>query len=262
MQGSLARWLRLFAALLACGAVMRPSAGQGEPAALASANAAAAAVLEASVKPKLPTAWLPAHGNECAGSGRRKGFCQGPRKVPMPYGEAAKLATGLGLGTVDAAGDLMIGPPRPDWVEAAGERRDETLLWPVEEGLVWRGLQEPQKVKHKIVHPRHKGVDIGAPEGSLIRAVKSGVVAYSDNGVHGYGNLLVAIHTDGSVAMYGHCKAIYVFPGQLIERGQVVAEVGHTGVARGSHLHFEYRERGQLKDPIPKFVPAARYPTQ
>jgi murein DD-endopeptidase MepM/ murein hydrolase activator NlpD len=173
--------------------------------------------------------------------------------VPAPYGADAEVAVRLGLGTVDAAGDLMVDVPRADWVDAAGPERDETLLWPVDEGTVWRGLQHAQRIQ-KRWHPSHKGVDIGAPEGSLIHAVKSGLVVYSDNGVHGYGNLLVTVHPDASVALYGHCRAIYVFPGQHVAQGQVVGEVGQTGIARGAHLHFEYRERGKLRDPLLRFA--------
>lgn len=231
---------------------MRPSAGHTEPQAAAT-RATTAAVAQTPGLVALPTDWLPAHGRECASSGRGKGFCQGPRRVPAPHGADAELAKHLGLGTPDTAGDLMVDTPKPKWVEAAGPDRNETLLWPVAEGMVWRGLQKAQRTK-KHSRPSHKGVDIGAPEGSLIRAIKSGIVAYSDNGVRGYGNLLVTVHPDGSVALYGHCRAIYVFPGQHVAQGQVVGEVGHTGIARGTHLHLEYRERGRLKDPLLRFT--------
>ena len=250
-------------ALLACGLAVWAGHARSEPAALAGANVQhqAAATRTAAVtvaqtpEAALPTRWLPGHGRECARSGRGKGYCQGPRKVPLPHGAEADLAARLGLGTRDVAGDLLVDAPKPEWTEAAGPDRREALLWPVDEGEVWRGLQQKRSRKNKR-GPRHshKGVDIGAPEGSLIRAVKSGLVAYSDNGVRGYGNLLVTLHPDGSVAVYGHCRAIYVFPGQHVARGQIVGEVGHTGVARGSHLHFEYREHGKLRDPLPRFA--------
>jgi len=173
--------------------------------------------------------------------------------VPRPQGEEAELARSLGLGTLEAAGDLLFEAPKREWIDAARSDAEETLLFPVADGEVWRGLQKARRTKSGF-HPKHKGVDIGATEGSPILAVKSGIVAYSDNGVHGYGNLLVTVHGDGSVAVYGHCRAVYVFPGQHVAQGQIVGEVGHTGVARGTHLHFEYRENGKLRDPIPRFT--------
>ncbi|MDH5675721.1 MAG: M23 family metallopeptidase [Myxococcales bacterium] len=199
----------------------------------------------------MPNRWLPSKGRECIRKGRHRGFCQGPRRVPEPHGAAAELAEKLGLGTRKAAGSLLISPPKPEWVEAAGPGREESLLWPVAGGKLWRGFGRVTRGAKRA--RRHKGVDIGAPDGTLLRASKSGVVAYSDNGVRGYGNLLITIHGDGSVAFYAHCRSIYVFPGQRIERGQIVGEVGHTGIARGSHLHYEYRERGRLRDPMRYF---------
>jgi murein DD-endopeptidase MepM/ murein hydrolase activator NlpD len=102
-------------------------------------------------------------------------------------------------------------------------------------------------------HRQHKGLDIAAPQGSPIRAIKSGIVAYSDNAVPGYGNLLVSVHADGSVAFYGHCQSIFVFAGESIAQGQIVGAVGQTGRATGPHLHFEYRTRGKLRNPLPMF---------
>jgi murein DD-endopeptidase MepM/ murein hydrolase activator NlpD len=72
---------------------------------------------------------------------------------------------------------------------------------------------------------------------------------YSDNGISGYGNLVMVVHPDATVALYGHCRATYVFPGQRVQRGQVIAEVGQTGYANGPHLHLEYRVAGRPRDP-------------
>jgi murein DD-endopeptidase MepM/ murein hydrolase activator NlpD len=196
---------------------------------------------------------MPSHGRECATSGKYKNFCQGPRRVPKPYGPDGARGEQLGLGTLETAGDLLYRKPHPEWVQAAGADHGEKLKWPVDAGLLWRGLEAPKRTPTKF-HPRHKGLDIGAPEGSQIHAVKSGLVAYSDNEVHGYGNLLMIVHADGSVALYGHCRSIFVFPGQRVTQGQVVAEVGHTGIARGVHLHFEYRVNGFIKNPLKYFA--------
>jgi murein DD-endopeptidase MepM/ murein hydrolase activator NlpD len=199
--------------------------------------------------------WLPSHGRECSKNNKGakgKWFCQGPRKVPRPVGADAKRAEQLGLGTQRAAGDLLFHGPTPEWTRAAGPDKNELLLWPVAEGKMWRGLENARRTANAF-KPRHKGLDIGAAQGTPIRATKSGIVAYADNGLHGYGNLLITVHGDGSTAFYGHCRSIYVFPGQLVRQGQIVAEVGATGVARGSHLHFEYRIGGRIRNPLKYF---------
>jgi murein DD-endopeptidase MepM/ murein hydrolase activator NlpD len=208
-----------------------------------------------------PTRWLPANGLECIKHGRLRGFCEGPRRVPEPHGPAAQQAARLGMGQRNAAARLLIGGPPARWVTAAEPARSDKWAYPVENSRLLRGLGNvtrlsknkqgggPRSTRRKP----HAGLDIGAAEGAPIRAAQSGVVVYSDNRISGYGNLVMVVHRDASVALYGHCRATYVFPGQQVERGQIIAEVGHTGYARGSHLHFEYRVDGRPKDPTKLF---------
>lgn len=199
---------------------------------------------------QLPAKWAPSNGRECGKHGRGRPYCEGPRKVPLPFGTDAQRATQLGLGAVKTVSHLLLSAPMDEWVAAAGKLDGDKLLWPVAEGHLWRGYEAKRPPQHKH---RHKGLDIGAPEGSLIHAVQSGIVAYANNEIHGYGNLLVIVHPDSTVTFYGHCRAIYVFAGQRVTRGKVVGEVGQTGLARGAHLHFEYRTKGAVRDPLAKF---------
>jgi hypothetical protein len=84
--------------------------------------------------------------------------------------------------------------------------------------------------------------------------VDDGIVAYANNGVSGYGNLVLIVHADGGTSLYAHLRASYLFAGQRVARGQTVGEVGTTGLSRAPHLHFEYRQDGHLTDPVPHFV--------
>lgn len=88
----------------------------------------------------------------------------------------------------------------------------------------------------------HEGVDIKAPEGTPIYAAHDGVAVYSNDGLRGYGNL-VAIKGDSLMTVYGHNSSNDVSPGDRVQRGQKIAEVGQTGRAQGPHLHFETRVR-------------------
>jgi murein DD-endopeptidase MepM/ murein hydrolase activator NlpD len=202
-----------------------------------------------------PITWQPAKGRQCGRHKRGRRYCQGPRRVPMPYGEAAELAVELGLGELKTVSHLLLNAPKPEWVAAAGLVRTGGLLFPIDEGVVWRGLQGGRRVRGKF-HPRHKGVDIGGAEGTPIRSVQDGIVVYADNGVRGYGNLLVTVHGDGSATFYAHCRELYLFAGQRVTRGQVIGQVGQTGITRGPHLHFEYRKAGKIRNPLPLFVRA------
>ena len=118
------------------------------------------------------------------------------------------------------------------------------LLWPVPEGRFGRGVGRTRE--RRIRRIPHQGVDIVAPQGSPILAVNDGVVAYS--------NLVVLVHADGTSSHYAHCHATFVVAGQRVQRGEVIAEVGATGLARGPHLHFEWRSGARYRDPAPRFT--------
>jgi len=105
-----------------------------------------------------------------------------------------------------------------------------------------------------IKHLRHNGVDISAPTGTPIRAAEAGLVIYANDEVRGFGKLLLIVHADGTVTLYAHCNQFRTKPGEYVKRGQIIAEVGATGFAKGPHLHFELRFRGHPLNPQRQLV--------
>lgn len=199
-----------------------------------------------------PESWLPDNGMGCIKRGRYRGFCQGPRRAPAPHGSAQTLGAQLGLGDQAVRKLLHERLPRA-WRRAAPPIRTARLLWPVHEGRLFRGFGRVRRAA-AVRNKPHNGFDIVADIGAPIHAAQAGLVAYSDNGVHGFGNLLILVHRDGSTTLYAHCQATLVFPGQVVTRGQVVALLGATGIARGPHLHFEYRKNGYPRNPRNRFA--------
>ena len=104
----------------------------------------------------------------------------------------------------------------------------------------------------------HEGVDIVAPTGTKIRAAAAGVVVSTERHPQ-YGNLVEIDHGKDLTTRYAHSSRILVKVGQLVKRGQPVAEVGTTGRSTGPHLHFEVRRDGKPLDPLDFLgpVPAA-----
>ncbi len=90
----------------------------------------------------------------------------------------------------------------------------------------------------------HAGVDVGAPEGSAIRATSGGVVR-SAGPRGGYGQAVEIDHGNGLTTLYGHASELLVQEGDAVEAGQEIAHVGSTGRSTGSHLHFEVRMGGR-----------------
>lgn len=95
----------------------------------------------------------------------------------------------------------------------------------------------------------HLGVDFAAPTGTPVRTVGDGVVSFAGR-QGGYGNIIVVNHRSGQATAYAHLSKILVRQGQRVEQGSRIGEVGSTGASTGPHLHFEFRENGQHKDPL------------
>jgi murein DD-endopeptidase MepM/ murein hydrolase activator NlpD len=94
----------------------------------------------------------------------------------------------------------------------------------------------------------HTGLDFPTETGTPIQAAAGGVVLSTDYH-HAYGNLLEIDHGNGLVTRYAHASKILVKAGDLVKRGQVVAEVGSTGRSTGPHLHFEVLLEGVPQNP-------------
>lgn len=103
----------------------------------------------------------------------------------------------------------------------------------------------------------HKGVDFAAPSGTPIQAAGDGVVEVA--GWHGgYGNYVRIRHASNYSTAYAHMSRIGVKAGQRVKQGQVVGNVGSTGVSTGAHLHYETLRDGQHINPLSIKLPAGR----
>jgi murein DD-endopeptidase MepM/ murein hydrolase activator NlpD len=111
---------------------------------------------------------------------------------------------------------------------------------------------------HPILHLArpHEGIDVTAPMGAAIEAPAAGIVT-EVRWVDGYGNMLSIDHGFGIVTRYAHCSKILVARGTRVKRGQVVAQVGSTGISTGPHLHYEVWVNGKPVDPRKYVLPDA-----
>tara|TARA_B100001094_G_scaffold282309_1_gene294324 strand:- start:212 stop:1354 length:1143 start_codon:yes stop_codon:yes gene_type:complete len=139
--------------------------------------------------------------------------------------EATAAATGLGVGSPSLEGFVM---PTSGSVGSAFGPRVHPIFGTVRQ---------------------HTGVDIGAATGNPIWASKDGRVIFA-GWKGGYGNTVVMVHGDGSVTtLYAHMSVIHAAPGDRVDQGEVIGEIGSTGFSTGPHLHFEVRVNGEPKDP-------------
>jgi murein DD-endopeptidase MepM/ murein hydrolase activator NlpD len=94
----------------------------------------------------------------------------------------------------------------------------------------------------------HKGIDMAAPKGTVVRAANSGVVRLAEP-LPLQGNVVVVDHGYGVETLYQHLSALLVKPGARVTKGEPVGRVGSTGISTGPHLHWGLYVRGTAVDP-------------
>jgi murein DD-endopeptidase MepM/ murein hydrolase activator NlpD len=102
----------------------------------------------------------------------------------------------------------------------------------------------------------HTGLDFPAEAGTPIYSAAGGVVVVQEYHPQ-YGNVIEIDHGNDLISRYAHTSKVLVKKGDLVKRGQNIAEVGSTGRSTGPHLHFEVLVQGVPQDPQ-KFLNAGR----
>jgi murein DD-endopeptidase MepM/ murein hydrolase activator NlpD len=95
----------------------------------------------------------------------------------------------------------------------------------------------------------HTGVDLAAPAGTAVHAVSAGIAqaAFDPGGAGIFVTVAVGPHVR---LLYCHLSRVEVVGGESVTAGQVIGEVGATGLATGAHLHFEVQVDGRAVDPV------------
>lgn len=94
----------------------------------------------------------------------------------------------------------------------------------------------------------HRGVDFNGPRGSDVLTVAEGVVYFAGKR-SGYGNVVEIDHGNGYRTLYAHNQQNLVKEGERVKAGDVIAKMGSTGRATGSHVHFEVWLNGKVVNP-------------
>jgi murein DD-endopeptidase MepM/ murein hydrolase activator NlpD len=106
------------------------------------------------------------------------------------------------------------------------------------------------------VHPilkvfrMHAGIDLTCPKGTNIFVTADGVVREAGYSSGGYGNKVLVDHGFGYSTLYGHCDKLFVKPGDIVKRGDIIGKVGNTGLSVAPHLHYEVHINNKPVNPI------------
>lgn len=99
-----------------------------------------------------------------------------------------------------------------------------------------------------------KGIDIAGQLGQPVMAAAAGKVTYAGSGIRGYGNLVIIKHSSSLLSVYAHNKSIVVKEGQMVGKGQKIAEMGKSD-SNTVKLYFEIRRQGKTVDPT-RYLPS------
>ncbi len=99
----------------------------------------------------------------------------------------------------------------------------------------------------------HQGVDYTVAEGSSIFATADGTVKEISDKSSTLGKTIVIDHGNGYQTSYSHLLSVLVRRGQKVQRGDVIALSGNSGLSLAPHLHYEVRYNGLRVDPIHYF---------
>jgi murein DD-endopeptidase MepM/ murein hydrolase activator NlpD len=132
----------------------------------------------------------------------------------------------------------------PLWA-AATPTTSRTLGWPLR-GPIVRGYEQPANPYAS----GHRGIDIGAPVGTQVKASADGVVHFAGKVA---GSLFVSIDHDGGMqTTYSWVSEVDTRKGAQVHKGDVIAlsGTGHPGSSEPTHLHFGVKLDGDYVDPM------------
>ena len=160
-----------------------------------------------------------------------------------------------------------------DELESIYALRTQPVKWswpfglPVLNGAITSQFGGDRAYNGGLWYQHHTGVDFRGEVGDPIVAAAAGQVVTAQH-FDVRGNVIILDHGYGVFSEYAHLSEIMVQPGQIVQRGQLLALAGATGRTNGPHLHFEIIVNGQPVDPIrwlalsPAFVAPPEVPAR
>ncbi|MES2047130.1 MAG: peptidoglycan DD-metalloendopeptidase family protein [Pseudomonadota bacterium] len=173
-----------------------------------------------------------------------------PKGDKRPYSEANLLEMQKTDGVTAVASSAAVKPESQITVKSVESTGAQVVSEPDAVEWIW---PTEGKLISNFDDGKNKGFDISGKLGQDIFAAGAGKVMYEGSGIRGYGNLVIIKHTNALLSAYAHNKVNLVKEGQMIVKGQKIAEMGSSD-SDIVKLHFEIRQQGKPVDPS-KFLP-------
>ncbi|MPW10379.1 peptidoglycan DD-metalloendopeptidase family protein [Paraburkholderia sp. CNPSo 3155] len=166
-------------------------------------------------------------------------------RAAAPGASQATTQTSAQSSTPSAAPALDAAEVRQVTQETRRHASSVTLAWPAA-GSVVEAFQPGET----------RGIEIGGKAGDPVRAAADGKVMYAGTGLNSYGSLIIVEHNKDFLTAYSHNRKLLVKMGDIVRKGQQIAEMGDENNSRVS-VGFEVRHDGKPVDPL-RYLPQGR----
>lgn len=130
-------------------------------------------------------------------------------------------------------------------------------IWPIDRSKMRNKIGAFGYRNHPVLRrwKFHSGVDMPGRIGDPVYATGDGVVEYIERSRarYGYGTQILINHGYGYKTRYAHLNKLHVAKGDTIKRGQLIADMGNTGISTSPHLHYEVIYNRSHVNPINYF---------
>jgi lipoprotein NlpD len=172
------------------------------------------------------------------------------RGNPSPRGKDVPSGSAGSRGVAATSSPEPINSPAPRVEKPPEKNRPLERQSQVVSSVEWRWPNVgPVIAGYKTSGKVNKGIDISGSPGDPVKAAADGNVVYAGSGLLGYGNLIIINHNEHYLSAYAHGRKILVQEGEDVRAGQLIAEMGSSGVS-STKLHFEIRKNGNPVDPV------------
>ncbi|MDR2777800.1 MAG: M23 family metallopeptidase [Rickettsiales bacterium] len=131
--------------------------------------------------------------------------------------------------------------------DGVSDRVNGSFIWPVEGKIIKNFGKQPNGNSND-------SVSIEAPQGTKIKSIAGGEVAYAGDELKGFGRIIILKYDGGWISVYGHCESVTVKVKDMVQKGQIIGTVGETGNVSEPQLYFSLRKGRIAVDPI-KYLP-------
>ncbi len=171
---------------------------------------------------------------------------------PRPVEELSIPASVLSLSTDDARA-VEAAMIEQVWSAPLGEPQwSDTFILPVEGSRPTSVYGDPRRYAPGGRVSFHEGTDMAVPQGTPVLATNAGLVLIAAE-FPTYpikGGLVIIDHGAGLMSYYLHLSRVHAEEGAFVERGELIGEVGTTGLSTGPHLHWEMRLNNRGTNPL------------